>query len=749
MAIYKSTSRVDFTTINFNWFYANNPSAQLFDDVGITFTETGNSYSDFLKVDSSAVGRDEDLTLAGGSLAADLNGHLTGGTVSAIRIDDLLGDTYSLLDGVSISALSIDQVALTASNTDDLALWAQALGGNDTIDLSQFDDNAFGYAGNDSISGWDGNDTIDGGDGQDTLMGGAGNDSLMGRLGNDFIGGGSGNDTMLGGDGSDTYNVDSAGDVVTEGNSLAVGGIDLVNSFLANYTLGANVENGRVTASVGGNLVGNGLDNTLFSGAGNNTLNGASGFDTASYLYSTGAVTVSLATTAAQITGGAGTDTFFGIENLTGSSYDDQLTGSSGANILDGGAGNDTLIGGDGNDTYTVNSANDVVTETNATLATGGTDTVRSLLSSYTLGTNIENGRIMNAGIASLTGNALNNTLIAGAGNNTLNGGTGADTASYLFAGTAVTVNLSLAGAQVTGGSGSDTLISIENLAGSNFNDALTGNSGANLLDGGLGGDTLAGGDGNDTYIIDNAADVVTETNAVASTGGVDLVQSWLLSHTLASNVESGRIMTSSNANLTGNGLDNTLFTASGNNVIDGGAGSDQVSYAFAGGAVTVSLAVAGAQATGGSASDTLISIENLIGSNFGDTLTGSTAANRLNGGLGSDVLTGGLGNDVFVFNTALGANNIDTITDFTAVDDTIWLDDSVMAALGPTGALASGVFESNSTGVAGSTSVRVIYNDANGSLYYDADGSGALAAQKIATLSSGMALTDSDFFIV
>jgi hypothetical protein len=87
-----------------------------------------------------------------------------------------------------------------------------------------------------------------------------------------------------------------------------------------------------------------------------------------------------------------------------------------------------------------------------------------------------------------------------------------------------------LATAQVTGGSGTDTLISIENLTGSNSADTLTGSSGANSLNGGTGNDTLAGGTGddtldggtgadllkgglgNDTYVVDNAGDVVDET---------------------------------------------------------------------------------------------------------------------------------------------------------------------------------------------------------------------------------------------
>jgi serralysin len=103
-------------------------------------------------------------------------------------------------------------------------------------------------------------------------------------------------------------------------------------------------------------------------------------------------------------------------------------------------------VGGDGSDGYFVRDGGDVVSETNAVLATGGTDTVYSYLSAYTLTANVENGRILSTGVANLTGNTLNNVLYAGAGNNVLDGGSGTDTVSYAYglAGTTgVTVSLS------------------------------------------------------------------------------------------------------------------------------------------------------------------------------------------------------------------------------------------------------------------------------------------------------------------
>jgi Ca2+-binding RTX toxin-like protein len=157
-----------------------------------------------------------------------------------------------------------------------------------------------------------------------------------------------------------------------------------VYSSLAAYTLTTNVENGRINTTAAANLTGNTLANTLYAGAGNNTLDGGTGIDTISYQYAAAGVTASLTSTVAQITGGSGSDTLLNAENLTGSSYADKLTGSTAANALNGGAGNDTLTGGLGKDQLTGGAGNDLfdfnaITESGITSATSDviTDFVR------------------------------------------------------------------------------------------------------------------------------------------------------------------------------------------------------------------------------------------------------------------------------------------------------------------------------------------------------------------------------------
>ncbi|MGE9839992.1 type I secretion C-terminal target domain-containing protein, partial [Pseudomonas sp. UM16] len=146
-----------------------------------------------------------------------------------------------------------------------------------------------------------------------TLTGTDGHDTLLGGSGNDTLNAGTGNDVLIGGDGNDILN---AGD----GNDLLIGG------------------------------------------AGNDQLNGDAGIDTASYASANGAVTVTLASSLAQNTGGAGNDTLTGIENLIGSDYNDNLTGNGTANLLQGGLGNDTLVGGGGNDVLIGGPGNNVLT---------------------------------------------------------------------------------------------------------------------------------------------------------------------------------------------------------------------------------------------------------------------------------------------------------------------------------------------------------------------------------------------------
>ena len=218
-------------------------------------------------------------------------------------------------------------------------------------------------------------------------------------------------------------------------------------------------------------------------------------------------------------------------------------------------------------------------------------------------------------------------------------------------------------------------------------------------------------------------------------------------------------------------GLGNDLLVGgAGIDIINGGDGIDSAYYYSSAAAVVVNLAT-GIVSGGEAAGDRLTSIENVYGSNIGaDTLTGNTLANSLygfgggdilNGGLGNDALLGGLGNDrltggagsdTFYFNTALNAvTNLDVITDFNVIDDTIRLENTgIFAALGvATGVLNVAMFKD--LGVAGAVldaDDRIIYNRNTGVLLYDIDGSGILGSTQFATLTVHPALTNADFVV-
>ncbi|MDO4249417.1 MAG: family 16 glycosylhydrolase, partial [Neisseria sp.] len=115
------------------------------------------------------------------------------------------------------------------------------------------------------------------------------------------------------------------------------------------------------------------------------------------------------------------------------------------------------------------------------------------------------------------------------------------------------------------------------------------------------------------------------------------------------------------------------------------------------------------------------------------NVLDGLAGDDRLAGGLGNDTLTGGDGRDVFVFDTALGENNIDTIVDFNPGTDMIML--------------ASYIF--NKLDASKNNLMDLIdYNQDTGALTYDADGAGGAAAVQFAKLQSGLEVNESNFLI-
>ncbi len=371
----------------------------------------------------------------------------------------------------------------------------------------------------------DGNDIILGTNASETIAAGAGNDTICALDGSDTIVGGLGNDIIDGGDGINTVSYANAPNGVTvtlgapgaqatgEGSDTLTSVTNLIGSAHDDVLTGDGSANGISGLAGNDTIVGSFGDDDLDGGSGNDTLNGGTGRNSANYRGATSAVTVSLATAAAQNTGGAGIDTLISISDLSGGAFDDRLTGNSTDNVLLGFAGNDTLEGGPGTDTLeggpgtntasyaTAGSAVTVDLRTTSAQNTGGAGTDRLLAIASVVGSNFNDsltGSNANNTISALGGN---DTLIGGPGNDTLDGGTGTDTASYSTTTSGVIVSLSTTSAQNTAAAGTDTLRLIENLIGTAAKDRLTGNGAANRLTGGGSADRLSGGAGPDFLI--------------------------------------------------------------------------------------------------------------------------------------------------------------------------------------------------------------------------------------------------------
>jgi hypothetical protein len=278
-------------------------------------------------------------------------------------------------------------------------------------------------------------------------------------------------------------------------------------------------------------------------------------------------------------------------------------------------------------------------------------------------------------GVINFSGGAGDDTFGGGAGNDIIDGGTpgvNGDTVTYVNATGAVTVDLSNTGAQaVGGGMGSDTILNIENLTGSNFNDTLSGNAGDNYVSGGAGNDTLIatagtdtldGGTGSNTADFRNATNGVTVSLALTTSqtvggglGNDKIVNVENLTGSAFNDVLTGE---TGNNTVMGMGGDDTIFATSGQDTLDGGTGNNTANFSGYGFGVNVTTGSAAAQALNGADTVKLLNIQNLTGTSFADTLTGDSGNNILIGGAGMDTLTGG-GGTLDIYNGGLGNDTI------------------------------------------------------------------------------------------
>ena len=317
----------------------------------------------------------------------------------------------------------------------------------------------------------------------------------------------------------------------------------------------------------------------------------------------------------------------------TGDNKANILRGSAGNNKMDGRGGDDILYGGDGDDELTGGDGAD-------TLYGGkGSDT---FLITYETQQNRDTAK--GEGL-DLNEDGSTSTVSPDPDDQ--------DTISYVNwdndSNSGVTLDLGN-----NPSSDSTDVDGIENIIGSEHNDALTGDGGDNVIEGGDGGDTLnGGGQGGwgDTVSYRSSDGPVTVT-----LGGT--VEGYHAASDNLSDFEN--IIGSRHADtLTGDGSNNVIEGLAGNDTLDGSTGTDTLSYEDSSGAVQVNLNQGDLAAdnttrliktsTGGHAAGdkvTFNTFEDIIGSRYGDTLTGDNRANTLTGRAGNDTLNGDDGND-------------------------------------------------------------------------------------------------------
>ena len=565
-----------------------------------------------------------------------------------------------------------------------------------------------GTAINETFDGGAGNDSIDGAGGDDSLLGGIGNDTLIGGAGFDRLSGGDGDDTLnpgenvgstdlifdtiLGSLGTDTiiYSDNIVGfqelnyHGLNQGITVSLNGstntatvqkesttdtiVDVINPLNAGWTTGGlgiygsaenDVFNITLAAEQWMQVRGFEGDNTfnltlnagvvrvdyvlnptfgimvdLTMGVGNVSDNGLGGVDTIN-VTGTGGQLELRATSFA--------------DTIVGSSGDERFILMGGSDSLDGGLGNDLLRYDRGGVVDGVTVDLGAGTATGTWSGVGFTHTISGIES--VRGSNTGGDTLSGDGLANtLDGRGGNDTLTGGLGNDMLDGGLGNDTASFAGALNDVNVYLQYTGRQT--GDGVDTLIGIENLIGSSFNDRLIGDAGDNIFTGGAGNDIIKGkggtdqfygGDGNDTMRGDVGDDMLF------GGAGIDILFGLNGLDQLFGGIDGDFLY---------GGRDNDIVNGdAGNDVVRGNLGFDSL---FGGAGVD--------DLRGGGGGDFI-----LDGGADNDFLFGEGGADTLHGGAGDDALSGGFGGgvgdtqaDVFIFaDAASGSGGFDRIKDF------------------------------------------------------------------------------------
>ena len=342
-----------------------------------------------------------------------------------------------------------------------------------------------------------------------------------------------------------------------------------------------------------------------------------------------------------------------GEDLIEGGRGDDRICGDGAFDFIEGGPGDDRISGGPGSDTAHGGPGRDRIRSGGGSLEAlfGGRGDDRLF-----------------GGAGSFDG------LIGGPGDDRLHGGPGRDLAEFFESPGPVNGDLE---ANVVTGHGADELVSIEGLVGSSFDDVLAGDEASNLLVGeegddvligrgsgtlvGLGADVLDGANGDDTIDGGDGADILRfedSPNPIAVDLAAGTATGWGSDQVTGIEAVIGSDL---NDSLIGDAEDNAFVGGFGDDSIDGRGGVDQAAYFDAFEPVAVDLAAGTAAGWG---DDTLVGIEDVLGSALDDMLAGDDGPNAISGGSGADKISGAAGDDVLLgdagVDSADGGDGID-----------------------------------------------------------------------------------------
>ena len=388
--------------------------------------------------------------------------------------------------------------------------------------------------------------------------------------------------------------------------------------------------------------------------------------------------------TTANWTGTSGADVFTATNGeawtLNGGADNDVIVGANLGDTITGGDGNDTMVSLGGNDVFLFSGTNGGMDDI---FGGSGYDRLEATADNTVIGINSvsEIEEIYDGGFQNVS-------LQAGAGTDLL------DFSNVYLSGT-VTIKAGAGDDTVLGTSGND------NLVGENGNDTLVGNNGDDVFHfsgTATGFDAVDGGAGYDRLVADASNTVIT----LSSMTGIDELSDGGFSNVSVQGSSDDSVFDFSNVLMYGNvtiragaGADtitgwsgsDTIFGEDGNDVIRGGAGADTLnggngvdtlSYEGSAEAVNVNLAtnvVSGGDATG----DVISGFENVIATDYDDTITGSGGANVITGGAGNDTLNAGAGNDIFLIGLNAGT---DAINGGTGTDTVLFTQDNATLAV-------------------------------------------------------------------